>query len=140
MTLDRREFLLLAAVSALSGGCASMTTVPVTPVANRIRLDLGDYPALARPGGSLMLRPAGLGTDVYVLSLDDGGYAAVSPICKHQGCTVDIEGPRLVCPCHGSMYGRDGRVLRGPTQHPLDRFPTDLSPDGVLTIQLAATS
>jgi Rieske Fe-S protein len=43
---------------------------------------------------------------------------------------------RLVCPCHGSMYGRDGRVLRGPTQAPLDRFPVEGSPDGILTIHL----
>lgn len=135
MTMDRRAFLALAAGSALVG-CASMAVIPLTPTADRIRLDLRDYPGLARSGGSLMIRPAGFGTDVYVLALEGGGYTAVSPICKHQGCTVDVAGARLVCPCHGSMYDRDGRVLRGPTQAPLDRFPVEESLDGILTIHL----
>lgn len=139
MTMDRRRFLAVAAASALCG-CASMVAVPVTPVANRVRLDLRRYPQLREPGGSVMLRPEGFGTDVYVLALAGGGYAALSPICKHQGCIVDIAGDRLVRPCHGSTYGRDGRVLRGPTTEPLDGFPVDVSPDGILTIALDGTT
>lgn len=120
-------------------GCASMVAVPVTPAAGRLRLALRDHPRLDRPGGSLKLRPEGFGSDLYVLALEDGTYAALSPVCKHQGCIVDIVGERLVCPCHGSTYGRDGRVLRGPTTAPLDRFPVEVSPDGVLTIALDRT-
>ena len=136
--MDRRQFLTLAGASMLAG-CASMVTVPVTPEGGRLRLDLRAYPQLRTPGGAVMLRPAGYPTDVYVLALSEGTFVAVSPICKHQGCIVDIAGDRLVCPCHGSTYGRDGRVLRGPTTEPLDRFPVDVSPDGILTIALDGT-
>jgi Rieske Fe-S protein len=71
-----------------------------------------------------------------VLRLDDGQFAVISPICTHQGCTVDIQGPRLVCPCHGSTYDREGRVLRGPAQRSLTRFTTAVS-DGALVIDVA---
>ena len=135
MSLDRRGFLRMAAATALAG-CASMIVTPVTPVGGRVLLTLSDYPRLTEPGGALMIRPVGSDVTVYVLSLEDGGFAAVSPICKHQGCTVDVAGPILECPCHGSRYGRDGRVLRGPTTLPLDRYPVDLSTDGILTIEL----
>ena len=72
------------------------------------------------------------------LALGEGAFAAVSPICTHLGCTVDIQGERLVCPCHGSTYDRVGKVLQGPAQQPLARYRTALSADGVLTVDLRA--
>jgi menaquinol-cytochrome c reductase iron-sulfur subunit len=45
---------------------------------------------------------------------------ALSPVCKHLGCTVDwaTENPNeFHCPCHGARYTRDGKqltVARGP--------------------------
>ena len=80
--------------------------------------------------------PDGLQDPVYVLVNDDGSFAALSPICTHLGCTVEIQGERLVCPCHGSTYDRAGAVLQGPAQLPLARYRTTLSADGVLTIDL----
>ena len=71
-----------------------------------------------------------------MLRLDNGQFAVISPICTHQGCTVDIQGPRLVCPCHGSTYDREGRVLRGPAERSLAHFTATVS-DGVLVIDAA---
>jgi Rieske Fe-S protein len=72
-----------------------------------------------------------------VLALGDGAFSALSPICTHLGCTVDIQGARLVCPCHGSTYDREGKVLLGPAERALTRMPARLSADGILTIDLA---
>lgn len=135
---DRRTFVVrglgaLAAV-ALPWGCMA----PVTPVPVRsgaIRLDPGEYPSLATPGGHLRLQPAGFPGTVYLLALEDG-YAALSPICTHMGCTVDVHGERLVCPCHGSTYDRRGRVLRGPAPEALRSFPVAVEPGGTLVITL----
>ncbi len=113
-----------------------MVVTTVRPENGRVRLSLRDHPLLDRPGGFMKLRPEGSNQLLYVLALSGGSFAVVSPICKHLGCTVNVAGPRLLCPCHGSMYDRDGSVLRGPTQAPLDRFQTEVSSDGVLTIYL----
>lgn len=86
----------------------------------------------------MRISPQGSREQLYVLALDTGQFATVSPVCKHRGCSVEISGAILECPCHGSRYDRNGRVLRGPTQAPLDRFPTTVSADGVLTILLEA--
>jgi Rieske Fe-S protein len=139
-TLDRRAFVGLTA-GVLAGlalpGCASLVATPVTPVGGSVRLPLRNFPQLAQAGGYLKILPAGEATPLYVLALDHGAFAVVSPICTHLQCTVNVEGGVLLCPCHGSTYDREGRVLRGPAQQPLRRFPADVTPDGELVIRLA---
>jgi Rieske Fe-S protein len=105
----------------------------VTPVGGRIRLALRNFPRLTRPGGYVKLAPEGAATPIYVLALDEG-YAALSPVCTHLGCLVDIQGPELVCPCHDSAFDREGRVLRGPAQRPLRRLAATLTAEGDLVI------
>jgi cytochrome b6-f complex iron-sulfur subunit len=63
-------------------------------------------------------------------------FTTVSPRCTHRGCTVDVQGANLVCPCHGSTYSRSGAVLRGPAEEPLRAFPTAIAPDGSIEILL----
>lgn len=125
-------------LAALITACASLVTRAVTPVNGKVRLALAHYPELAAAGGSLKVIPEGTSEPIYVLALEDGRFAALSPICTHLGCTVEIQDARLVCPCHGSTYARDGRVLRGPAQRALARYRADLAPDGVLVIDLGA--
>ena len=135
--MDRRAFVGTAAAGLLNA-CASLATTTVTPERGVVRLRLADHPTLDRPSGFLKIRTSGSDRLLYVLNVEPGQFVVVSPICKHLGCTVDVDGPRLLCPCHGSTYARDGSVLRGPTQRPLDRFRSELSADGVLTVYLEA--
>lgn len=139
VAVDRREFVTTCAC-LLAGGlvsaCASLVARPVPITDGRIRVTLADHPELARSQGALKVLPHGATNPLYVLRLDNGQFAVISPICTHQGCTVDIQGPRLVCPCHGSTYDREGRVLRGPAERSLANFTTTVS-DGVLVIDVA---
>src|SRR4051794_24087243 len=55
---------------------------------------------------------------------DDGGTLhAVSAVCTHLGCQVQWNGAERSwdCPCHGSRFGPDGRVLQGPAVKGLKR-------------------
>lgn len=140
---DRREFMRRGAALlalALVPGCAALMTRRVGIDAGRIHLDLRQYPELGEPGGTLRLLPDGWQDLLYVLALGQGEFAALSPICTHLGCTVDIEGERLVCPCHGSTYDRAGRVLVGPAERDLRRFPARLTSDGALVIEVGGTA
>ncbi|MBE3563714.1 MAG: ubiquinol-cytochrome c reductase iron-sulfur subunit [Hydrogenibacillus schlegelii] len=53
---------------------------------------------------------------------------ALSPICKHLGCTVNWnaspEHPNMFyCPCHGGLYTKDGINVPGtPPRAPLDLY------------------
>lgn len=135
---DRREFVATCAcliAGGLVSACASLAARPVSVSEGRIRLVLAEHLELSRPGGALKILPHGATNPLYVLRLDGGEFAVLSPICTHQGCTVDIQGPRLVCPCHGSTYDREGRVLRGPAERSLTRVGSTVS-DGALIIEI----
>jgi Rieske Fe-S protein len=45
---------------------------------------------------------------------------AHTAICTHMGCTVEGNGARLNCPCHGSIYDAfTGVVIQDPAPLPL---------------------
>lgn len=132
MPCDRRSFVLAgtAAIAAtILPACASLVTRPVAVENGAVRLSLRMYPELLEPRGSLRLLPAGWEDPLYLVALDGGGFAALSSICTHRGCTVDLGGPGFECPCHGSQYDREGQVQRGPASRALTRYPVRVMGD-----------
>jgi Rieske Fe-S protein len=53
-------------------------------------------------------------------------FRALSMVCTHQNCIVgftkDSSHGEFVCPCHGSRFDIQGRVLTPPAQLPLHRL------------------
>lgn len=54
---------------------------------------------------------------------------ALNLVCTHLGCTVNVTPTELVCPCHGSNFDRQGRVLKGPANRPLLRYRVEARGD-----------
>jgi Rieske Fe-S protein len=142
--LDRRRFIGGVACGAMSMlvGCASLATHRVDTVNGVARLDLAKHPVLARADGALRVQPTGSPEPLLVIALPPPNqtlevreFVVLSAICTHQGCTVDIQGQQLVCPCHGSTYDRRGQVLRGPAERPLATLPAVVV-NGVLEIRV----
>lgn len=52
---------------------------------------------------------------------EDGTPHALSAACTHMGCMVTWNNADLTwdCPCHGSMFTREGNVIHGPATQPL---------------------
>lgn len=47
----------------------------------------------------------------------------ISLTCTHQGCTVAIaEDGKFHCPCHGAVFDKEGKVLKGPATKDLPRY------------------
>jgi menaquinol-cytochrome c reductase iron-sulfur subunit len=75
--------------------------------------------------------------EVRVFLLRKGNsFRAVSAVCTHLGCTVDLNanGKGFACPCHGSRFDEQAKVISGPAPRPLSWFLITLSRDGRLII------
>jgi 3-phenylpropionate/trans-cinnamate dioxygenase ferredoxin reductase subunit len=72
------------------------------------------------------------GRKVGVFKDPNGAVHAVNPRCTHMGCTVDWNDAERTwdCPCHGSRFDVDGKVVRGPAARPLVRESVDGQPAG----------
>jgi cytochrome b6-f complex iron-sulfur subunit len=71
----------------------------------------------------------------YISCLEDGGVLAMWQRCTHLGCTVPWreDEDQFHCPCHSSLFNRQGEVTGGPAPRPLDLFPVSLR-DGDLVV------
>ena len=70
---------------------------------------------------------------------DAEGIYVISAVCTHLGCVVSRKSDRFECPCHGSVYDREGRVVKGPAPSALKWFKVVESLDGELMVDKRKT-
>ena len=97
------------------------------------RFDVGSPAAF--PSGSVTFLPD---RRLYVFNSADG-FFAISSICTHLGCNVKHIGQGFECPCHGSLFDENGRVVQGPAPQPLAWYAVSLSPREQLIVDLDQT-
>lgn len=150
-----KQFALGVAVSCCNGRSWSGAFVSELSAATPERPDevsllLSDYPALLEPKGSVRLGLHTVGQDHYPLGRHypilinrdfRGVYHALNAECQHQSCVVEAYDEfeqGCLCPCHGSLYDADGRVLRGPVSEdrPLRKYDLVTGGDGILRLTL----
>ncbi|MEX1030594.1 MAG: ubiquinol-cytochrome c reductase iron-sulfur subunit [Paenibacillaceae bacterium] len=68
----------------------------------------------------------------WIAKDESGKVFALSPICKHLGCTIQWAGSEVKedpnqyhCPCHGARYTKDGKDLKVASV-PLDQYDVDI--------------
>lgn len=132
--LSRRDFLILSIkILVGAGGLLSLGGLvrfldykgdPASPS----EYNLGE-PSLY-PLGSHTVRP-----DIPA-AIDNrtGEITATSLTCTHLGCTLEDDGLSYTCPCHGSHFDRDGRVLKGPAKARLRSLRVEMQEDKTLVL------
>jgi Rieske Fe-S protein len=132
---SRREFFVAgcAAIGAATAGFAVSTfrylvpTVLYEPPARFTVGSPGDFPQ----GSATFIEDRRL----FVFNGADG-FFAISSVCTHLGCNVRHGGPGFECPCHGSRFDENGRVVQGPAPAPLAWYALSLSPRGEVIVDL----
>jgi Rieske Fe-S protein len=144
--MQRREFIGNSCRACLLGaagflvpqwmGC-SPATFPVykTPVTSRgleVPISLFDKSPLQ------FVRAHGSYFDIAVNRLADGTFQALLLQCTHQENQLTPTGDGYTCSLHGSRFDKNGEVLKGPAEHPLDRYKTRVE-NNLLIIQTTNT-
>jgi len=132
--IPRRDFLGLAgtwaAMIAIGGSILGMLRLPKPSVlpekGSRVRLGRPED----LPAGGAQVVPE---HNVLVLA-DARGVAAVSLVCSHLGCIVKQTEGGFSCPCHGSVFGRQGEVTGGPAPSGLKWLAVSRAVDGRLSV------
>jgi nitrite reductase/ring-hydroxylating ferredoxin subunit len=112
--MARRDFLGKAALSSAASamflaalGIARLPRAAVLPSpSKKFRVTL---PASMAEGAAFI--PPGRSVAIV---RDAEGLYAISTVCTHLGCIVKRTQEGFECPCHGSRFGGDGQVVRGP--------------------------
>ncbi len=83
-----------------------------------------DIPAVGDPP-----KPYSVGL-FWLVNLDEAtgngkpGLLALYKVCVHLGCLYDWQSSanQFLCPCHGSLYEKDGTYIDGPARRSADRI------------------
>lgn len=107
-----------ALMPAIVTGCASTKQVTHREDANVVTLILEEFEA-----NTIVVRSKKYSYPISVSRSEEGKFIAVLMQCTHKGCELRSEGKYLVCPCHGSEFDSNGKVLNPPADRPLRTFP-----------------
>lgn len=78
---------------------------------------VSDY-LTSHPVGDRSLAQGLKGDPTYLVVTEDKTLAnyGINAVCTHLGCVVpwNVNENKFMCPCHGSQYNSEGKVVRGP--------------------------
>jgi Rieske Fe-S protein len=121
-SIDRRGIF-----SSLFASAAALFLGARTSFAQkRLAIGLDKAEKLKSVGGFTILKVQE--KDVMFIRETEDKVRALNPICSHQKCLVTYiaETKRIACPCHNSNYDLDGKVLKGPSEKPLQVYDATL--------------
>jgi menaquinol-cytochrome c reductase iron-sulfur subunit len=151
---DRREFLVKLGIGAGAVGIGTQAAASLRSLLPNVSYDAPTTVKLGPPTDF----PDGMKflPEQRLFVFREGKvFHAVSAVCTHLGCTVRAEAlsqPETIevggapmrvthgfaCPCHGSKYAGDGKVVSGPAPRPLAWYHLSVSADdGALVVDLA---
>ncbi|MBI4660631.1 MAG: Rieske (2Fe-2S) protein [Verrucomicrobia bacterium] len=154
--MQRRRILKMFAVTTAYskllqtdwfGTLLAEVAVRPRPAVGILRLNLGDFPALRNDFGSVRIGtsrlsanvPLGLFYPIVINRAPGNQFFALNSECTHAGCAVPAfnrSSNSSACPCHGSRFGIDGRVINGPASFPLQQYKVGFDAAGTLTIEI----
>ncbi len=72
---------------------------------------------------------------VYLIK-GDKGFFALSSSCPHLGCKINYrdDSGYFKCPCHGSMFDKNGKWLSGPAKKDMVHLPYKILKSGKIKV------
>lgn len=135
--VSRRDFLGMAAVGAVVMSALALFAGMFRMSKPNVRYEEATKFKIGKPENF----PVGMvkkldDKGVFIFSSDDGLHA-ISCVCTHLGCIVAVTETGFQCPCHGSKYDENGKVIGGPAPRNLAWLEISRGVDGSLMVDTA---
>ena len=62
---------------------------------------------------------------------NNDSYTASLLKCTHRGCELNVGGGIYSCPCHGSEFSTEGKVLEGPADQDLKTYKIETDNENI---------
>jgi len=141
---SRRKFFSALGFGSLFLSLGGIATGALAYIFPRLNLEPSRKMALGRPQDFLPGQMKLIESAQVFVFYDKAGLQAVSAVCTHLGCSYKPFRPENVddygcpvyahCPCHGSVFCRDGKNVGGPAPRPLPFYKLELSPNGRILV------
>lgn len=141
--MDRKQFLFscsggLAAV--WMQGCSKAYYASATAIGKQLKVALSEFSTIDKSGNTVfrsfvLVRDERLNFPIVIYRLDEKNYKALYTECTHRGCELNTAPNGMQCPCHGSEFSKEGKVLSPPAERDLISFPVSLEKD-FITIEI----
>jgi cytochrome b6-f complex iron-sulfur subunit len=134
--MDRRQFFIKLGATSLAVAGAGASVFGLQYLSPSVLYEPSPVVNAGKPEhyaiDSVTLDPS---FGIFVVRLPEGFYA-MSAVCTHLGCLSawKPEAGVIACPCHGSFFQRDGKVIAGPAPRPLPWLKMWMSDDGSLMV------
>jgi Rieske Fe-S protein len=113
--------------SAFRSGSSGSSSPSPSAEASEVLPDAGQWVPVGDPStvAAGQVRRFATATTVGFVSEQNGSVSAVSGVCTHQGCLLQLNAAagRLDCPCHRTAFGLDGKVLFSQLKTPPAPLP-----------------
>jgi len=76
---------------------------------------------------------------VWLLRTGEKSVKALSVICPHLGCGIELAptNKSFACPCHDSAFDLSGQRVSGPSPRPMDELEAQVLPSGEISVAFA---
>jgi cytochrome b6-f complex iron-sulfur subunit len=130
LTFGKFAFTAMA-TSAIVDSCASKTPTAPKTSGQTITLDLTDakYSGLATVGASINVPdPNHSSRPIIVHRESDTVVVALPSSCTFDGCQLPfLSSGAMTCPCCGSKFDKNGKVIQGPATTNLTAYAATLT-------------
>lgn len=109
-------------------GCSTIPVLKMTSTNRTIAVPIEQF-AL---NPYVIVRPLDYSYDVAVLQKNQTEYQALIMRCTHADNAVRFNGEEFKCNLHGSVFGKNGNVEKGPAEKPLVALKTELNNQKVI--------
>lgn len=133
--MDRRKFIenscltcvAVALGSSLLQSCSTMKTVNAFEENGFLVVDKSEFGDANSDEkiNSIIVASNSLKVPLILFKTGDDSYEAISLKCTHKGVKLNYEDSEFKCPAHGSIFDREGKVVKGPAKQSLTHYKTD---------------